>query len=71
MRKISHKHPWTFKIVHQYHRCEKCGFIIESREDYEYRLGIYEKELVCTRCHHHFVVSKKMHFDPLFKPPYV
>lgn len=59
-------HNWD--IVIQYHRCPKCGYIIESREDYIYRMGKYVKDLECSRCHHHFTLTKTSRptFGPLW-----
>lgn len=61
----------TWDIVHHYHRCPKCGYIIESREDYQYRLGSYQKDLQCPRCHHRFTLTKqrKPTFGPLIGDP--
>lgn len=50
-------HTWT--IVVDYHRCPACGYILECRDDFEYRLGVYQKDLICGRCRHHFTVAKK------------
>lgn len=50
----------TWEIIIQYHRCPKCGNIIESREDYENRLGKFEKDLKCERCRHQFTITKPM-----------
>lgn len=58
------EHTWDL-IVH-YHRCPKCGNIIESREDYQYRLGVYYKDLECNRCHEQFTTTKKV--KPTFGP---
>jgi uncharacterized C2H2 Zn-finger protein len=57
----------TWDIIIDYFRCPKCGYIIESREKYEYRLGLYQKELICNRCDQHFTVTKQMKntFGPL------
>jgi len=51
------KHTWDI-IIH-YHRCPECGFIIENREGYRYQLGKYQKEVVCDRCHNHFMLVKQ------------
>lgn len=61
----------TWKIIIQYHRCPACDYIIESRKDYNYRMGQYEKKVVCSRCHHHFVVHKSQEpkFGPLIGDP--
>ena len=59
-------HTWNITI--QYHRCPQCGKIIESREDYIYRLGKYEKTLRCERCKHLFKIIKphRTKFGPLW-----
>lgn len=61
----------TWDLIVQYHRCPKCGLIIESRNDYEYRLGKYEKDLECPRCKHLFTETKqrKPSFGPLIGEP--
>lgn len=56
--KVVHEHPWTYKIVLEYHACKKCGYIIESRNDYEEREGELYKELACPRCHTTFIAKK-------------
>lgn len=51
------EHTWD--LIYNYHRCPECGKIIESRVDYHYQLGKYQKEVVCDRCSHTFVVVKE------------
>lgn len=51
------EHTWDLAI--RYHRCPACGYIIESRDDYHYRLGKYEKALTCPKCAHQFIEVKK------------
>ncbi|MBB65138.1 MAG: hypothetical protein CMO81_08745 [Waddliaceae bacterium] len=60
------KHTW--KITLHYHRCGECGYIIESRKDYEVLLGEYVKELQCKRCGHRFTAkkAKPKTFGPLW-----
>jgi len=62
-------HTWDITI--HYHRCPACGFIIESRHDYQYRLGKYKKDLICKRCQNHFTVMKSTHpkLGPLIGKP--
>ncbi len=48
----------TWKLYVKYHKCPKCGYIIESRDDYRYEMGKYLKDLECLRCKHHFVEMK-------------
>lgn len=58
----------TYDIHQRYHACPNCGKILESRTDYVYKYGKYEKELECERCHHHWT-EVKAHipsFAPLF-----
>lgn len=59
------EHTWDM-FVH-YHRCPRCGYIIESRQQYEYKLGEYLKELTCNRCDHEFIAKRpsKPTFGPL------
>ena len=56
----------TWKLYTHYHACPKCGFIIESRQDYEPRLETYEKDLKCPRCGHEFTLTYKP--KPTFGP---
>lgn len=62
-------HTWNIYI--HYHACPKCGYIIESRQDYEERLKTYEKDLKCPRCQHEFTLIKKPKptFGPLIGEP--
>lgn len=59
-------HTWDLHV--HYYKCPKCGVILENREDYQYRLGKYEKDLECPQCHHQFTVRKRARptFGPLF-----
>lgn len=63
------EHTWDLYL--RYHRCPNCGFIIETRKDFENRFGKYIKELICTRCHHKFTLTKreKPAFGPLIGEP--
>ena len=56
----------TWDMIIQYHRCPKCGAIIESRFDFEYRLGKYVKDITCDKCNHCFTITKKI--KPTFGP---
>lgn len=62
-------HTWDLNL--QYHRCPKCGLIIESREGFQYNLGIWAKNLECDRCSHRFTVTKQRQptFGPLIGDP--
>lgn len=68
---MSHKGTHTWDLVLEYHRCPKCGYILESRESYHQRLGVYVKELECDRCKNKFTIEKKTHptFGPLIGDP--
>jgi hypothetical protein len=70
---MTQKGPHTWDLILQYHRCPKCGKIIESRENYTYRLGKYIKELQCTNCKENFTLTKptKPIFGPFFGEPEV
>jgi hypothetical protein len=59
-------HTWDIHV--HYYQCPKCGCVIENREDYQYRLGKYEKDLECSKCCHKFTVQKrtKPSFGPIF-----
>lgn len=59
-RKHDWTRNWTWDIVHHYHKCPKCDYIIESRRDYEKRNQIMAKDLSCRRCSHKFTLSKKI-----------
>ena len=62
-------HTWNLYL--HYYSCPQCGFIIESRQDYEERLTTFEKELTCPRCQHNFTLTKKPRptFGPLTGEP--
>lgn len=59
-------HSWD--LVHEYHRCDSCGKIFESRGHYEDRYGKLEMDLECPSCHHEFTVRKERtpSLGPLF-----
>ncbi len=61
----------TWDLVLQYHRCPRCGYIIESRADFIYRLGSWVKDVHCERCGNAFEVTKvrKPSFGPLIGDP--
>lgn len=50
------EHTWDLYV--RYHSCPKCGYILESREDFENRFGKFVKELMCGRCQHRFTLTK-------------
>lgn len=62
-------HTWDLTI--QYHCCPACDYIIESRQDYTYRLGEYYKYVDCVRCGKHFELRKHAHktIGPFFGTP--
>jgi DNA-directed RNA polymerase subunit RPC12/RpoP len=51
-------HDWD--IIHEYHRCDKCGQILENRERWQRRLAQIELDLECHRCGHHFTLTKNL-----------
>jgi uncharacterized C2H2 Zn-finger protein len=64
---MTQKGTHTWDLILHYHLCPHCGYIFESRADYQYRLGSYQKDLECPRCHTQFMVTRnrKHHFGPL------
>lgn len=66
-KRVSEKGSHTWDIIIEYHRCPNCEFINENRKKYQYRLGKQQKEVECQRCHHLFVVTKKVP-TPKLKP---
>lgn len=68
---MTQKGSHTWDLYLRYHRCPKCGYIIESRNDFENRFGKYVKELICNRCHQRFTLTKqeKPTFAPLIGAP--
>lgn len=61
----------TWDLILHYHRCPSCGFINESRQDFQPRSNEWIKELKCERCHQVFTVTKpkRRTFGPLFGKP--
>lgn len=68
---MTQKGTHTWDLVQHYHRCPKCGFIIESREDFQYNLGVWSKNLQCDRCNQRFTLTKNRTptFGPLIGDP--
>jgi|EndMetStandDraft_5_1072996.scaffolds.fasta_scaffold109861_2 uncharacterized C2H2 Zn-finger protein len=68
---MTQKGTHTWDLIVQYHRCPKCGYIFESREDYQNRLGLYQKDLQCPRCNNIYTITKdrKPTFGPLTGEP--
>lgn len=56
----------TWDIVIEYCQCPYCGYIMEDRQKYEYRLGKYQKEVTCDRCKKTVTLTKKTR--PTFGP---
>lgn len=65
---MTQRGPHTWDLVIQYHKCPSCGYIMESREGYRYRLGEYLKDLECPRCHKAFTIKKNIEITvgPIF-----
>lgn len=55
---MTQKGAHTWDLIVYYHRCPSCGFIMESRQAFEYRLGKLQKDLECPRCHNPYTVTK-------------
>lgn len=58
----------TWDLTTHYHRCPSCGYVMENRSDYTYRLGKYIKELECVKCGYEFLLEKniKPSIGPVF-----
>lgn len=67
---MSQRGTHTWDLIIHYHRCPACGYIIESRQDYQYRFGKYQKDIICRRCQSSFTLTKPVrpHFGPLIGP---
>lgn len=65
---MSQKGTHTWDLIIQYHRCPHCGYIFESREDYEHQSGEWVKNVACPRCQHPFQLKRKQkpHWAPIF-----
>lgn len=61
----------TWDLILQYHRCPKCGYVIESRNDFTFHKNRGVKEVTCSRCNHAFELTKerKSTFGPLLGTP--
>lgn len=68
---MTQKGTHTWDLIIHYHRCPQCGLIIESRDDYRYRLGQWIKDMTCGRCGNEFRLTKnsKPTFGPLIGTP--
>lgn len=55
-------HTWNLNL--HYQRCPSCNYIFENRQAFENRLGTYQKDLECPRCHHQFTITKNVHIQP-------
>lgn len=68
---MTQKGAHTWDLVIDYQRCPKCGFIIESREEFHYQMGSWVKEISCDRCGNVFTVTNnhKPTFGPLIGTP--
>lgn len=66
LRQRHGNHTWD--IVIEYFKCPYCDYVIENRQKYEYRLGLYQKELTCGRCRKTFTATKltRPTFGPLW-----
>ena len=68
---MTQKGEHTWDLVIDYQRCPQCGFINEDRQELQYQLGSWIKEVVCTRCQHAFIIkdNRKQTFGPLIGTP--
>lgn len=57
LRQQHGNHTWD--IIVEYYRCPHCGFIAESREKFENRLGLYQKDFICHRCKKLFTITQR------------
>ncbi len=54
------EHTWNLFL--HYCSCPQCGFVMESRNDYEAGgAGVFQKNLSCHRCGCHFTIKKVSH----------
>jgi ssDNA-binding Zn-finger/Zn-ribbon topoisomerase 1 len=63
------EHTWDMVI--DYKRCPKCGYINENRDEFQYRMGSWVKDITCGRCGNAFTVKdeRKATFGPLIGRP--
>lgn len=66
MKNASGTHTWP--LFTSYERCPHCGFIAQSRSDYETHGDKQVKHLACDRCHGSWSDEKPVHkgLFPLF-----
>lgn len=68
---MTQKGEHTWDMVIDYKRCPKCGFINEDRQEFQYVMGTWLKEITCERCGNAFEVKdeRKLTFGPLIGRP--
>jgi hypothetical protein len=69
---MTQKGSHTWDLITDYHRCQKCGYIIESRQAFQRDdKGAWFKSIICERCGNQFVINKlcKPSFGPLIGDP--
>lgn len=68
---MTQKGEHTWDLVLDYQRCQKCGRIIENREEFRYEMGSWVKDVSCDHCGHAFTVidKPKPAFGPLIGTP--
>jgi rubredoxin len=68
---MTQKGEHTWDLVIDYKRCPKCGFINEDRQEFQYQMGSWVKDVTCSRCEHTFEVknNRKLTFGPLIGMP--
>jgi len=68
---MSQKGQHTWDISVHYHRCPKCGFIIEDRQEFQLKDGKWVKDVTCEECGEdlQFEKARKAKFGPLIGTP--
>ncbi|MDA8773509.1 hypothetical protein N9N03_00050 [Chlamydiia bacterium] len=54
----SQTYSTQWPLTYDYHQCDQCGYIIETRFQYRERGEEYSKDVHCERCGHINLVEK-------------